>query len=130
MKYFSLILLCLLVAAEVHAGIRALGADTNTTGARSTDNNNTTSENTNTAPVVSLQGSNTAVICNNNGFTMKECPSGYAPVYPCPQNNKYFRDCCPQEYRYTTANCYEKGLTPSTETCLGFHACRTANAEK
>lgn len=128
MKYIISLLLCLSIINPASAAIRALGSSG---GAKSSHSNKKdyASENIGSTPVISLKGSNTVVICNKKGFTLQKCPSGYAPVLPCPQNNKYFKDCCPQNYRFTTRDCIEKGLKPSTATCLGFHACLAPEIE-
>lgn len=123
MKTLSLAILGVLFCFESQAGVRALGAE-NHNAHRSSSNSDFASGATGTAPVVNLQNTSTSLQCQNSGFTLQKCPAGYVPVFACPQNNNYFRDCCPQGYRYTESNCYEMGLVPSIETCLGFHACQ------
>jgi len=62
--------------------------------------------------------------CENSGYTLKECPSGYDPVMACPENKNYYRDCCPQGYTHTAEECLARGLKPSRANCLGFVACQ------
>ena len=128
MKYFFTLLLCLFVITDADCAIRALGSSEY--DAKKSHSKNKKPENIGTMPVVNLKGTNTTLLCNKNGFTLKKCPSGYAPVLPCPENNKFFKDCCPQDYRYNANTCIERGLEPSPETCLGFHACRPPKKEE
>lgn len=122
MKYLLVFFLCLFITSTTEAGVRSLG----NSGSSSSVFSNGTSQsgNISSAPVVNLNNTNTTIICNNSGFTLQKCPSGYVPVFPCPENNKYFRDCCPKEYRFKAQTCLDRGLEPSVETCLGFHACK------
>lgn len=122
MKKVLFFFLCLCVTLSAYAGVRSLGdsgVSEQTSPSLSNQRNSFTSQ-----PVVNIKNVNTAQRCTAAGFSLKECPAGYVAVYPCPENRKYFRDCCPQEYRFTTAQCLQKGLEPSVETCLNFHACR------
>ena len=124
MKYILTLFLCLFITTEANCAIRALGgSEYNAKKSHSTTQKHS-SDNIDTKPIANLKGKNTTLVCNKNGFTLKKCPAGYAPVLPCPENNKLFKDCCPQDYRYNANTCIERGLEPSSETCLGFHACR------
>ena len=130
MKYILTLLLCAFIATEANCAIRALGSSEYNAKKSHSNSKNHIPENIGTTPVVNLKGTNTSVVCNQNGFTLRKCPAGYAPVLPCPENNKFFKDCCPQDYRYNANTCIEKGLEPSKETCLGFHACRPPKKEE
>lgn len=121
MKKILFLFMCLSIASFAHAGIRALGDDGSSSSKSSSSSQN--GNNLQPAPVVNIKSENTAQRCQKMGFSMKSCPSSYAPVFPCPYNESYFRDCCPQAYRYTREQCIERNLEPSIETCLTFHAC-------
>lgn len=125
MKQIIFLLVCSFICSNSFAGVRALGGedDSGLKYNHRPTSVNSDSNNIGTAPIVNLESTNTSQSCIDSGFTMEKCPANYIPVYPCPLNNRYFRDCCPQEYRFSANNCYEKGMIPSVESCLGFHSC-------
>lgn len=119
-RNFLVVVFCLLFAASAGAAVRPLISGS---GGKSSSKN--------PAPQYQpafqsngFQNTNVTQRCYESGFTMQKCPDGYVGVLPCPLDNKYFKDCCPQDYRFTRRDCFEMGLEPSEETCLGFHACR------
>ena len=124
MKKILFLFCCSGLILSAQAGVRSLGDNSGYSTNKKSSTAATLPEPVSSQPVVNLKNVNTAERCMDSGFTMRSCPSGYVAVYPCPENNKYFRDCCPQEYRFTESQCREYGLEPSKETCLTFHACR------
>lgn len=127
MKNLLTLLFFLCLASTVSAGVRSLGGES--TSPVSSKKVETT--NISTTPSISFKEIDTAKRCMNQGFPLRKCPANYIGVYPCPENNMYFRDCCPKEYRYTKHQCAQKNLEPSEEACLGFHTCQPkGTAEK
>lgn len=61
--------------------------------------------------------------CENEGYKILTCEEGFYPVTPCPYNPYYYKECCPEEYKYTPQECYDQKKSPSTYNCGGYYAC-------
>ncbi len=61
--------------------------------------------------------------CRNQGYTLTSCGAGQILVGECPYDHSYFRNCCPEEYRFTKEECLEAGLYYSQSNCAGFYKC-------
>ena len=62
--------------------------------------------------------------CQASGYSKTYCPRGEQGVDFCPQNSRYFRYCCPNEYAYTKKECAEQGMRAYGSGCHGYYECR------
>lgn len=61
--------------------------------------------------------------CEQKGYTITECDSGFYPATPCPYDHSFYKECCPEEYSYSKDECYTMGKTPSSFSCSGLYSC-------
>lgn len=60
--------------------------------------------------------------CINEGYAQTGCPAGYIMAGPCPYSYGYYRECCPEEYRYQESDCINHGLKPVGK-CGDYYKC-------
>ncbi len=60
--------------------------------------------------------------CKNLGYTKDTCETGYWKFDFCSYNLKYFKTCCSDSYKYTSATCNSPNEL-STDSCGGKYKC-------
>ena len=60
--------------------------------------------------------------CEDEGYTITSCPTGFIGAYPCPYNGSYFQSCCPDEYIFTAEECTSMGQDTGA-SCGGKYSC-------
>lgn len=60
--------------------------------------------------------------CEEEGYTITSCPTGFIGAYPCPYNSSYFQSCCPDEYIFTAEECTSMGKETGA-SCGGKYSC-------
>ena len=60
--------------------------------------------------------------CKNLGYTKDSCDAGYWKFDFCSYNLKYFKTCCSDSYKYTSATCNSPNEL-STDSCGGKYKC-------
>lgn len=61
--------------------------------------------------------------CYKAGFKKSSCSGNLKPAARCPYDSKYFRDCCPEDYKFKKSYCTSRGMVPSSNSCAGLYAC-------
>ncbi|MDR1026601.1 MAG: hypothetical protein LBL47_04295, partial [Lactobacillus sp.] len=61
--------------------------------------------------------------CTAKGYVLTKCPSGYFLTGRFPQDGNYYKECCSDEYAFTSEDCVRAGLRPSVTKCGGLHRC-------
>ena len=63
-------------------------------------------------------------ICRRNGYNRNNCPAGQYGVLSCPEDSSFYKYCCPEENRYTPAECEQQGMVAVGAGCRGLYACQ------
>lgn len=61
--------------------------------------------------------------CEEAGYIYTRCSNGMVLRGRCPYSTMYYADCCPEDYKYTAAQCRAMGKETSTYSCTGLYAC-------
>ncbi len=114
-QYILLILLpAILIASTAVAGVRFLVQDAET-------QYNDVFSDTHAGPKTDSQPFLSK--CEEEGYRYTACSNGMILRGRCPYNSMYYADCCPEDYKYTAAQCRAMGKETSTYSCAGLYAC-------
>ncbi len=76
------------------------------------------------SPNKKTQSISIAQTCYEQGYIRKSvCPKGKVATNRCPEDSRYFEDCCDTYFNQTEDTCYNLGLEPSKQSCAGLHYC-------